>query len=173
MNKLKTYTVSIYTENTIGLLNRISGIFQRRHINILSINSSISEIENVFKWAIVVNITEEQIKKVITQIEKQIEVIKAYYHTDDEILYQESAMFKIKSELLFDNKEVQKKIKDSNVRIIEVNKKYCVLEKSGDSKEVTDLYDFLNPYGILQFVRSGRIVISREPMNISILLEKS
>jgi acetolactate synthase-1/3 small subunit len=57
------YTVSIYTENNIGLLNRISAIFQRRHINIESINSSISEIDNVSKWTLVVLLNEMNMKK--------------------------------------------------------------------------------------------------------------
>lgn len=171
MNTIKTYTVSIYTENTVGLLNRISAIFQRRHINIESINSSVSEIENVSKWAIVVNVSEEQIRKIIGQIEKQVEVIKAFYHTDNEIIYQESVMFKLKSELLFENDTVQQKIKESNTRIVEVNKEFVVLEKSGNHQELTNLYEFLNPFGILQFVRSGRIIISKTPMEVSGLLK--
>ena len=89
------FTVSIYTENNIGLLNRISAIFQRRHINIESINTSVSEIEEVSKFTIVVNLSEEKVKKILGQIEKQVEVIKAYYHTDDETIYQESCMFKL------------------------------------------------------------------------------
>ena len=75
------YTISIYTENNIGLLNRISAIFQRRHINIESINTSVSEIEGVSRFTILVNMTEDQIKKILGQIEKQVEVIRAYYHT--------------------------------------------------------------------------------------------
>ena len=51
------YTISVYTENNIGLLNRISAIFQRRHINIESLNISPSEIEGVAKFTIVVNMT--------------------------------------------------------------------------------------------------------------------
>ena len=104
--KLKRYTVSIYTENNIGLLNRISAIFQRRHINIESLNTSRSEIENVSRFTLVVDATEDQIKKIIGQLERQVEVIKAYYHTDEETIYQVSAMFKIKSDIL---KNVQNK----------------------------------------------------------------
>ena len=90
----KLFTVSIYTENNVGLLNRISAIFQRRHINIESINSSVSEIDHVSRWTIVVEISEAQMRKIIGQIEKQVEVIKAYYHTDEETIYQESCLFK-------------------------------------------------------------------------------
>ena len=91
------YTVSIYTENSVGLLNRISAIFQKRHINIESFNSSITEIEDVQRWTILVNTSETKIKKIVGQINKQIEVIKSYYQTDEETIYQESCLFKIKS----------------------------------------------------------------------------
>ena len=132
MEEKQLYTISIYTENNIGLLNRISAIFQRRHINVESINTSASEIEGVSRFTLVVNITEAQVKKIIGQLEKQVEVIKAYYHTDDETIYQESVLFKIKSDLLFEERQIQNIIKESNARIVTVNKEFFVLEKSGE-----------------------------------------
>jgi len=165
------FTVSIYTENNIGLLNRISAIFQRRHINIESINTSVSEIEEVSKFTIVVNLSEEKVKKILGQIEKQVEVIKAYYHTDDETIYQESCMFKLQSELLFEERQIQNIIKESNARIVTVNKEFFVIEKSGRKEEIELLYRELKPFGILQFTRSGRISVSKKPMNISQMLK--
>ncbi|MDP5076478.1 MAG: acetolactate synthase small subunit [Nonlabens sp.] len=165
------FTISIYSENNIGLLNRISGIFQRRHINIESINSSPSEIENVSRWTLLVRTSEEQIKKIIGQIDRQIEVIKAYYHTEEETIYQESCLFKIKSDLLFEEREIQNIIKESNARIVTVNKEYFVLEKSGRSSEVNLLHRELSVFGILQFNRSGRIAVTKEPMEITKLLQ--
>lgn len=172
MSKEIIYTVSIYTENNIGLLNRISGIFQRRHINIESINSSISEIENVSKWTIVVKLSEERIKKIIGQIEKQVEVIKAYYHSEEDTIYQESCLFKIKSELLFDERQIQNIIKESNARIVTVNKEFFVLEKSGRTQEIELLHRELSVFGIMQFTRSGRIAVTKDEMKISTMLEK-
>ena len=78
MEKKIQYTVSIYTENNVGLLNRISAIFLKRHINIESFTTSECEIENVFRFIIVVEMTESGIEKVIKQIEKQVDVIKAF-----------------------------------------------------------------------------------------------
>jgi acetolactate synthase-1/3 small subunit len=164
------FTVSVYTENNIGLLNRISAIFQRRHINIESINSSASEIEGVTRWTILVNMTEEQMKKIIGQIEKQVEVIKAYYHTDEETIYQESCMFKIKSDLLFDERQIQNIIKESNARIVTVNKDFFVIEKSGRKNEIELLYRELSVFGIMQFVRSGRIAVTKDEMKITEML---
>ena len=97
MKKKQTYTISIYSEDNIGLLNRISAIFLKRHINIESFSTSLSEIEGVFRFIIVVNIPSDQIKKIVLQIEKQVDVIKAFFHTDSETIYQESALYKVKS----------------------------------------------------------------------------
>lgn len=165
------YTVSIYTENNIGLLNRISAIFQRRHINIESLNTSPSEIEGVSKFTIVVNIDELNIKKIIGQIEKQVEVIKAYYHNLDQIIYQISGLFKIKSELLFEEPQIQNIIKESNARIVTVNKAFFILEKSGRKEEIVEMYNQLSKFGIMQYTRSGLIAVTKEEMKISSLLE--
>ena len=172
MNKEKQlFTISVYTENNIGLLNRISAIFQRRRINIESLNISPSEIEGVAKFTIVVHMTEEDVKKIIGQIEKQVEVIKAYYHNDEETIYQISGLFKIKSKLLFEEPQIQNIIKESNARIVTVNKEFFVIEKSGRKEEIELLYRELKPFGILQFTRSGRISVSKKPMKISQMLK--
>ena len=170
MNEQIIYTVTIYTENNIGLLNRISAIFQRRHINVESINSSISEIENVTKWIMVVKLSEDNMKKIIGQIEKQVEVIKAFYHTEKETIYQESCIFKLKSHLLFDEREIQNIIKDSNARIVTVNKEFFVIEKSGRKEEIDALHKELSIFGIMQYTRSGRIAITKDEMKISTML---
>jgi len=168
--EIKTFTISIYTENNIGLLNRISAIFQRRHINIESLTTSQSEIDGVNRFVIVVNITEAQAKKIVGQFDKQIEVIRAYYHTDEETIYTESCMFKIKSALLFEEPQIQNIIKESNTRIVTVNKEFFVLEKSGRRNEIEALRRDLNVFGIMQFVRSGRIAVTKDEMKISEML---
>jgi acetolactate synthase-1/3 small subunit len=170
-DQIQLFTISVYTENNIGLLNRISAIFQRRHINIESINTSVSEIESVSKFTILVNMTETQIKKIIGQIEKQVEVIKAYYHTEEETIYQQSCIFKMKSDLLFDERQIQNIIKESNARIVTVNKQFFVIEKSGRKEEIDLLYRELSAFGIMQFARSGRIAVTKDEMKISKMLE--
>ena len=166
----KQYTISVYTENNIGLLNRISAIFQRRHINIESMNISVSEIEAVSRFTILVNMTEVNVRKIIGQIEKQIEVIKAFYHTDEETIYLESCMFKIKSELLFEERQIQTIIKESDARIVTVNLDFFVLEKSGRRHEIEMLHRELSAFGIMQFVRSGRIAVTKDEMKITEML---
>lgn len=169
----KWFTISVYAENNVGLLNRISGIFLKRHINIESLNVSKSEIDQVSKFTIVVNTTETWTQKIVSQIEKQIEVIKAFYHTDEETIYQQSAMFKIASHLLFDEPQIQNIIAESKSKIVTVSREYFVLAKTGRRHEIDEMHENLEPFGIMQFVRSGRISVTKAEMPISAMLNES
>jgi acetolactate synthase-1/3 small subunit len=171
MENNQKFTFSVYTENNVGILNRLSAIFLKRHINIESLTVSKSEIENVHRFTFVVNITDTQARKLIGQLEKQIEVIRAFYHTDDEIIYNETALFKISTEHLYDEK-LQKRFKFRRAHIITVTERYFVIEASGTKEDIDNMYEKIKPYGLLQFVRSGRIAITRPKMAISELLQE-
>jgi acetolactate synthase-1/3 small subunit len=171
MEENKNFTVSVYTENNIGILNRLSAIFLKRHINIESMTVSRSEIDHVHRFTFVVVVPETLIKKVVGQLEKQIEVIKAFYHTEEEIIYHETALFKISNEHLFDEK-IQDKLKFRRAHIINISERYFVIEASGLKQDIDNMYEKLKPFGLLQFVRSGRIAITRPKMAISELLQE-
>jgi len=168
----KNFTVSVYTENNPGLLSRIAAIFLKRHINIESITVSKSEVKEVMRFIIVVNVTEEKIKKVVGQIEKQIEVIKAYYHTDEELIFQETALYKIRTSEFEKEWKLDDFMKENNAWMVTVAPDFFVIEKTGKRHEIESLYEKLKPYGLMQFVRSGRIAVSKEEMQISGMLEK-
>ena len=171
MEEKKLYTVSVYTENNLGLLNRLSAIFLKRHINIESMTVSKSEIENVHRFTFVVNISENKARKIIGQLEKQIEVISAFFHTEEEVIYQEMALFKISTEHLYDEK-IQKKLKFRRAQIVSITDRFFVIEASGLKEDIDRMYERLKPYGLLQFIRSGRIAITRPKMAISELLQE-
>lgn len=171
MEDIQKFTFSVYTENNIGILNRLSAIFLKRHINIESMTVSKTEIDNVRRFTFVVNISRSQADKLIGQLEKQIEVIRAYVHTEDEIIYQETALFKISTKHLY-NEDIQNRLKFRRSNIVSITPNYFVIEATGLKDEIDHMYDKLKPYGLLQFVRSGRIAISRSKMAISELLQE-
>ena len=172
MKRMK-YTISIYTENNVGLLNRISAICLKRHINIRSITCSESEITDIYRFIIVVKVDSDKILKIIKQIEKQIEVISAFYHTDEETIFLETALYKVKSKSLFKERKIQNIIKESRANIVTVKPEYFVIEKTGWREETEDLYNKLKKYGLLQFVRSGRISVSKKSMEITKYLKSN
>ena len=170
MEKKNNYTISVYTENNVGLLHRLSAIFLKRHINIESFTTSESEIKDVFRFIIVVKMTKSGVEKVSKQIDKQDEVIRVFFHTDSETIFQESALYKMKSSALFEERHIQNIIKESNARIVTVNPDYFVIEKTGFRDDTENLYNDLRKYGLLQFTRSGRIAVSKQKMGISEIL---
>lgn len=169
--EVKTYNVSVYTENRIGLLNRISGVFAKCRVNIEDISASNTEIEGVTRIIIVSNTTEKWIKSIVKKIDKQVEVIKAYYHTDDEVVYLENSLFKLSTSTLFNNPDIQDIIREHNAEIIRVYKDFFVVSKTGDRESIDQMYQRLKPFGIMQFVQSARITVSKEEMNVSSILE--
>ena len=165
-----TYTISIYSEDNVGLLNRISAIFLKRHINIESLTTSPSEITDVFRFVIVVNVSGIKVKKLVQQIEKQVDVIKAFYHTDEETIFQETALYKVTTKFLFEERQIQNFIKQSHANIVTVSPEFFVIEKTGFRHETERLREQLAPFGLLQFVRSGRLSVTKAPMGISEIL---
>jgi len=153
------YTVTVYTENQIGLLNRIAIIFSRRKINIESLNTSPSEIESVHRFTIVINETEEVVRKLCRQIEKQVEVLKAYYNTSDEIVWQELALYKVPTSVIAEKVKVERLLRQYGARAVVIRHDYTVFETSGHREEIEGLIKALEPYGLIEFVRSARVAI--------------
>lgn len=167
----KTYTVSVFTENSIGMMNRVTIIFTRRHLNIDSITASESEIKGVFRYTIVLRTSKDQVKKVVGQLEKLIDVFKAFVHDDSEVVYQEIALYKIGTEKLT-NSDVEKVIREHHARILTVDPKFMVIEKTGHVEEIQMLFEKLQPFGVLEFARSGRVAVTKPMKELSTYLEE-
>lgn len=155
------FTLSIYSENHVGLLNQITTIFTRRHINIESLTTSESAISGIHKFTIVVLTTREQVTKLAQQIEKRIDVLRAFVFTTDEIIHQEIALYKVSTETLLNSNEIEKLVRQYGARILEVTKEYTVIEKTGHKSETQELFEKLDRFGVSQFVRSGRVAVTK------------
>ena len=159
----KMFTIAVFTENQVGLLNRISIIFTRRGINLESVSSSPSAEAGVHKMNFLVAGEREVLEKVVKQIEKCVDVLKAFLYTDDEIVYQEVALYKVPTVRLLDEPNLERIIRVHNARLLEITRDYTVIEKTGHETETQALYDLLTQYGIQQFIRSGRISVTKSP----------
>lgn len=156
------FTITVYTENTIGLLNRIAIIFSRRKINIESMNTSPSEIDGIHRFTIVINETEEVVSKLVRQIEKQVEVLKAYFNTGDEIVWQELALYKVPTDEIAEKVKVERLLREFGARAVVIRKDYTVFETTGHREETDRLLQVLEPYGLIEFVRSARVAIIKD-----------
>ena len=162
------FTLTIFSENRIGMLNQITTVFTRRHINIESLSTSESAIEGIHKFTIVIFSTREAVDVLVRQIEKRIDVLKAYSFTQDEIVYQEIALYKVPTAALLEGNEIENLVRRYGARILEITPEYTVIEKTGHKLETQELFNKLDIYGVTQFTRSGRIAINKlkkEPLN--------
>ena len=173
MTQQTLYTVTVYSENQVGLLNQISIIFTRRQLNIESLSVSGSAIEGVHKFTITTYSDRETMEKLVKQIEKRIDVLRAFFYTDDETIFQEVALYKVPTDKLLDDRSIEDLIRKHNARILEVNRTYTVIEKSGHPNETQSLFEELSRYDVMQFVRSGRVAITKSTVeHVSIFLQE-
>ncbi len=160
-NEVKQYTITVFTENKAGLLMRVVMVFTRRHINIESLTTSQSSIEGIFRFTIVVNVDEDQVKKLVQQLDKQVDVLKSFYYEDDQIINQEIALYKVPIAAYQDPGTMILLMRKHHARILTVEKEFVVIEKTGLEHETEDLLNDLKQLGIYEFVRSGRVAISK------------
>ena len=156
------YTITVYTENQIGLINRIAILFSRRKINIESLNTSPSEVEGIHRFTIVINETEEVVRKLCRQLEKQVEILKAYYNTNEEIIWQELALYKVSTDEIAEKVKVERLLREYGARAVVIRKDYTVFETTGQREETDGLVKALEPYGLIEFVRSARVAIIKD-----------
>lgn len=155
----KLFTLVIFSENKMGILARIVGIITRRHINIESINSSLSSMEGIYRYTIVAKLADENARKLVAQLDKQVDVLKSFYYSNNELVYQEIALYKIPSNIFYKGEVCERLVRKHNARILSIESEYIVVEKTGHYDETEALLTELKKIGIYEFVRSGRVAI--------------
>lgn len=156
---LSEFTISVFTENHTGLMARVVSVFTRRHINIESLTVSKSSMPGIHRFTIVVNVDEVLVKKLVAQLDKQVEVLKAFYYREEEIIYQEIALYKVPVEVLHNGNSIEMLLRKHHARIIDVEREFVVIEKTGHQTETEQLFQELSNHGIYEFVRSGRVAV--------------
>ena len=168
----KQFTISILTEDKPGLLNTVTIVFTRRKLNIDMINVSASEVDGVSRYTIVLTTTKDKVNKVVNQIRKHVDVLGAFVYKENEIHYQEIALYKVPTKIFVGSVEVENIVRANNARILVIEKDYIVIEKTGHKEETTSLFNTLKKYGVLEFVRSGRISVSKSKRKTETFLEE-
>ncbi len=168
----KEFTINVFSENTIGLLNRLTIVFTRRKVNIESLTVSESHIKGIHCFTIVINSTDDAVRRIVSQIEKLVDVLKAFYYTTDQIIYQEIALYKVPTNDLTNGNKIEKLVRAYSARILEVTPEYTVIEKTGYKTETQELMEKLKRYNLLEFIRSGRVAITKPMKELTVHLKE-
>ena len=157
----REFTLSVLTEDKSGLINQLTIIFTKRKININSLNVSVTEVKGVSRFTIVTETSKDMIDNIVKQIRKLIDVLGAFVYEEDQIFYQEIALYKVPKYAIVDGKSIEDLVSKSGARLLVVETDYMIIEKTGKARETHDLYQKLEPFGLLEFIRSGRVAISK------------
>ena len=99
------------------------------------------------------------VRKLCRQIEKQVDVLKAFYNTEDEIVWQEMALYKVPTDEIAEKVKVERLLREYGARAVTIRKDYTIFETTGHREETDRLVEFLEPYGLIEFVRSARVAV--------------
>jgi acetolactate synthase-1/3 small subunit len=151
----KTFAITIYSENTSGLLLKITTMFLRRRINIESLNVAASEVEGIHRFTIVFNETAESTKKLSMQIDKQVGVFKTFVQAYEEIVAQEHVLYKVSSTM----EAMEKELQFMDIRCICVHHNYTILETTCSAAINKTVNAALVPFGIVEITKIGLIAV--------------
>ena len=167
MKNKTLYTITVFSENTVGLLNQITIIFTRRRINIETLSVSPSAIEGIHKFTITAFSDIDTIEKVVKQIDKRVGIIKTYCNTDEGIVHQEVAMYKVATDSLMQLGSIEDIVNRYNAHVLEMTVDYVVFSKTGHYSDTQAMFRELSErVGVLQFIRSGRVAITKEKVEL-------
>lgn len=155
------HNLTIYTEDRFDLINKISLVFTRRNIKIESLNISLCEIDDIYKYTILITETPDAVRNIALQIEKIIEVFKCTYHTNQDIVWTQVVLFKIPTNQIIINKKLNDMLKKYNAKHLSVGNTYTIFEFTVQEIQSINLVKELKKFELVEFVESSRIAIAK------------
>lgn len=153
--------ITLTVVNRSGVLNRITGLFTKRHYNIESITVGHTETAGVSRITFVVHVEgENDVEQLTKQINKQIDVLKVTDITNQSIVQRELALIKVVS-APSTRTEINGIIEPFRASVVDVSRDSIVVQVTGESNKIEALIELLKPYGIKEIARTGTTAFAR------------
>lgn len=158
----RRYTIIAYTENHFGILNRITIVFSRRRINIESLTVSETEKKGISRFTIVIFIEDEKIEKLVKQVRKIIGVLTVFHNEEEEVFFNQIAFIKVSASSLDTREKVMELAHRHSAKVAYSTDHFLVIEKTGKEDEIATTLHLFEPFGVQEFVKSGRIAVVKD-----------
>jgi acetolactate synthase-1/3 small subunit len=149
-------------ENRPGVLTRVAGLFARRGYNIESLAVGETHDPSVSCIIIVVGGEDLVIEQVVRQLDKLIDVIGIRDITEAKYVDRELVLFKVRAEAAARG-EIMEIVDIFRARIVDLGQDTLIIECTGDTGKIQAIEKSLQPFGILELVRTGKIAMVRGP----------
>lgn len=154
------HTMTVLVENRPGVLARVAGLFARRGYNIESLAVSITDDPTISRMTIVASGDARILDQINKQLNKLIDVIKVADYTDMPMVERELALMKVNAETKVRG-EILQLVNIFRAKIIDISDKTFTIEVTGGVEKISAFERLLEPYGIREMVRTGRIALVR------------
>ncbi len=154
------HTITVLVDNKPGVLSRVSGLFSRRGYNIESLAVSITENPDISRMTLVVNGDEQEVEQITKQLHKLIDVSKVQDYLNTPIIARELALIKVNASV--ENRTALLQLVEVfRGRVVDMSEKTFVIELTGGNDKIDAFEKLLEPYGVRELVRTGRIAMAR------------
>ncbi|MBI0136688.1 MULTISPECIES: acetolactate synthase small subunit [Bifidobacterium] len=160
------HTLSVLVENRPGVLARVAGLFARRAFNINSLSVSSTERDDISRITVTADVEAVPLEQIIKQLNKLLHVLKIVELKGDEAVERELVMIKVKANER-NRSDVLEIVKLFRVRVVDVHPESLTIEATGAEGKLEALLRLLQPFGIIELVRSGAVAVTRGPRALS------
>jgi acetolactate synthase-1/3 small subunit len=154
------HTISVLVENKFGVLARVSGMFSGRGFNIDSINVAPTHDASLSRITAVLKGDDASLDLCIKQLRKLVNVVEVIDFKDGQAVARELVLVKVKANTQTRSEIVQ--IADIfRAKIVNLASDNLIIELTGDDDKVNALLGLLDPFGIIELARTGRLALKR------------
>ncbi|PIQ96368.1 MAG: acetolactate synthase small subunit [Nitrospinae bacterium CG11_big_fil_rev_8_21_14_0_20_56_8] len=161
-----THTISVLVVNRFGVLSRIAGLFSGRGFNIESLNVAVTSDPNISRMTIVTRGDDKKIEQITKQLNKLVDIIKVVDLTEEKFVDRELILIKMNAEPRV-REEILRVVDLFRAKIVDVSHSTYTIEITGHEGKISGMLELLEPFGIKEMVRSGRIAITRGTKSIN------
>jgi acetolactate synthase I/III small subunit len=163
---VSTHTISVLVEDKPGVLARISGLFSRRGFNIDSLAVGPTEEPGRSRMTIVVDCAEHSLEQVTKQLNKLVHVLKIVELETARAVERELVLVKVRTEPAA-RYQVMELAELFRAKVVDVSPESLTIEATGSPDKVTAMLELLEPHGIRELARTGRVALARGAKGIS------
>lgn len=159
--KIHQHTISALVQNESGTINRIVSMFRRRGFSLASFNAGDCEEPGYSRVTFVVNADDNELAQVLRQLEKVIDVVEVEDLRSDESVGTELALIRLRPEDAHRD-AIYQVVQKARAWVPKSTSREMVVEFTGGLSEIESLIASLQPYGIIEVVRTGLVAIKVE-----------
>ncbi len=157
---MQQHTITVLVDNKPGVLSRVALLFSRRGYNIESLAVSITENPELSRMTLVVNGDEGEVEQITKQLHKLIDVSKVQDYAGIPLIARELALIKVNA-LVENRTALMQLVEVFRGRVVDMSEKTFVIELTGGNDKIDAFEKLLEPYGVRELVRTGRIAMAR------------